>query len=118
MTCTYSRSRGTIRRMSVVLIGLVSLVGACKSAEAKRREAIAGNYIWEYETDPATDPGHMHLHERHTLTLRPDGRWSATHLAEVDGQAQSVPPDSGTYHVQGATLTTSATEEQLAMEYT
>lgn len=61
---------------------------------------------------------HMHLHERHALTLRPDGRWTATHLAEVDGQPQSVPPDSGTYHVQGTTVTTSPTEEQPAMEYT
>ena len=117
MTCMHSRRRGTIRRTSVALVGLVSV--ACgKSAEAKRMEAIAGSYVWEYETDTATDPGHMHLHERHTLTLRPDGRWTATHLAEVDGQPQPVPADSGTYHVQGATLTTSPTEERPAMEYT
>ena len=118
MTCTHSRRRRTIRRTSVALVGLMSLACAGKSAETKRMEAIAGTYVWDHETDPATDPGHMHLHEQHTLTLRPDGRWTATHLAEVDGQSQPVPPDSGTYHVQGATLTTSPTEEQPAMEYT
>ena len=108
----------TTNRLSLALIGLVLLVAACESAESKRMEAIAGDYVSEYETDPATDPGHMHVHERHTLTLRPDGSWSTKHLAEVNGEATPVQPDAGTYRVQGVTLALSPTEQMPAMHYT
>ena len=109
---------GTIRRASVALIGLVSFVAACESAESKRMKAMAGNYVWEYETDPATDPSHVRVHERHTLTLSPDGSWSTNHLAELNGEASPVQRDGGTYRVQGVTLSLSPTESQPAMQYT
>ena len=108
----------TTNRLSLALIGLVLLVAACESAESKRMKAIAGDYVSEYETDPATDPGHMHVHERHTLTLHPDGSWSTKHLAEVNGEATPVQPDAGTYRVQGVTLSLSPTEQMPAMHYT
>jgi hypothetical protein len=108
----------TTHRFSLVLIGLVFFVAACESAESKRMKALAGDYVSEYETDPATDPGHMHVHERHTLTLRPDGTWSTTHLAEVDGRATPVQPDQGTYRIQGTTLSTRETEQSPAGHYT
>jgi hypothetical protein len=99
-------------------MGLLSLAAACQSDETKRMQSIAGSYAWDYESEPA--PGHQEpfLHERFTLILRPDGRWTSAHLAEINGEAQPQSLDSGSYRVQGVTLTTGATELGPAQQYT
>lgn len=112
------RSLSQIARSSLAVAGLVLLAGACQSAESKRMKEIAGTYVREYETDPATDPSGMRVHERHALTLRPDGTWTRTHLAEVNGEVTPVPDETGSYRVDGVMVAIGATENGPAQQYT
>jgi hypothetical protein len=112
------RQRWMMGRTSMVFVALLSLAAACESAESKQMKALAGTWVWEYETDPVTDPGHMWLHEKRELTLRPDGSWSSTQLAEIGGNKESSSSDSGHYRVNGVTLVTRATENYPAQSFT
>ena len=108
-----------VRRLAVAFVGLLTLVAACESAESKQMKTLAGTYVWEYETDPATDPGHMWLHEKATMTLRADGTWALHHIAEIQGKSDNLPQnENGSYRVQGVTLVLGATENAPARKYT
>jgi hypothetical protein len=94
-------ARATLASAPILLL----LVVACgPSEQEKRLRALAGTYAYEYETDPATDPGHMRIHERQALTLKADNTWRLVHTVELNGAPAGGGADSGRFGVSGSTL--------------
>lgn len=104
-------------RALLVASALLLPAAACGRAEAARTRALAGTYVRESETDPRTDASGVHLHQRHAITLRRDGRWVMTFAATMNGQELPSAADSGTFRVQGATLALNS-EEQGVQQFT
>lgn len=102
----HTAARRGVTLAALPLLLLVALAAACgPSEQEKRLRALAGTYVHEYETDPATDPGGLRVHERQALTLKADGTWSMTRLVEINDQPQGGGgPESGRFGVSGATL--------------
>ena len=85
------------------LLPLLAASVACgPSAEEKRLEALAGTDVYEYELQPSAD--RVRVHERQTLTLRPDHTWSMTRLAEINDKREVDATESGRFVLDGATL--------------
>lgn len=118
MSLAINRRRLSVACRPVVLASLAIVVIACESAEEKRMKTLAGTYVWEYETDPATDPCGCRAHERHAVTLKADGQWTMAHLAEMNGEAQPGAADSGSYRADSTSVTMGATEQGPAQRYT
>jgi hypothetical protein len=75
------------------------LVTACRDEEAAMRERIAGDYVRELGGGTT---GRWQV--RQELTLRVDGTWRrTTHSNTAFGQ-RDLPPDTGTFRIQGLTL--------------
>ena len=82
--------------------------GGGEEDERARVEAVAGTYA--RETTDQAGPGGQIVHQRVALTVRPDGRWTMLREATVDGAPFVSAADSGTYRLEGATLTTTSPE--------
>ena len=81
-------------------------LAACGGKDAKQLEAAVGT--WSAEKNDQAGQGGQRTHERITLTLRDDHRWTMLREATVDGAPYLSSPDSGTYSLKGATLVTNS----------
>jgi hypothetical protein len=90
------------------MLALSLVVGgvACNRAE----DQLVGSYVrtWQEGIPPETGYDGENP-DRHVLTLRKDGRWTTEH-PEHAIQQFDVPPDSGTWTLDGTTLTIRPTE--------
>ncbi|HET7457410.1 MAG TPA: hypothetical protein VFJ74_07130 [Gemmatimonadaceae bacterium] len=91
-------------RAALTITSLLLPLACGPSEEEKRVRAVAGTYVHEYETDPATDPAGARIHERQTLTLRPDRTWTMARFAEVNGSTMVDASTSGRFGLDGASL--------------
>jgi hypothetical protein len=108
----------TTNRLSLALIGLVSFVAACESAESKRMKAIAGDYVSIYASEISPGQQEPWIKERRTLSLHADGTWTMRDTVEVNGKQDQAVSDGGTYRIQGTTLSTRETEQSPSGHYT
>jgi hypothetical protein len=93
---------------AVRILALSLVVGAigCNGAEDK----VVGSYVRTWQEGIPPEKGYDGENpDRHVLTLRKDGRWTAEH-SEFAIQQFDVPPDSGTWTLDGTTLTIRPTE--------
>jgi hypothetical protein len=88
------RFPGQLARACLALLAFA----ACGGEQAK----LVGTYSWE-ELEQA-GPGGNWIHQRATLTLREDNRWTMLREATMAGTPLVTAPDSGSYSVDGVTL--------------
>ena len=97
-----SRNVKRVCRAAAVL-ALLPLLVACSAKEGKRMKELAGTYVRTYAEGVTPELGVDNKPERHALTLRADGRWTAEHPA-LSLQQFDIPYDSGMYRVEGVTV--------------
>lgn len=71
---------------------------ACGGEQAK----LVGTYSWEEQEQAG--PGGPWIHQRATLTLRKDNRWTMLREATIGDTSLASAPDSGSYSVDGVNL--------------
>lgn len=119
MTCPTSPRFNPARRAAPASVALLLvLTAACQSAESKRMQELAGNYVSTYESETLPGEREPWIVETNTLSLRADGRWTLNVARTVNGKADHVNADSGAYRVDGTTLAMGATEAGPPARYT
>ena len=102
-------------RFVLPLLALAPL--ACKTEVEKKMEAMAGTYVHEASAGPGAPSGQFLA--RREIVLRPNGRFVMTSSIDVPGMMSTSGADSGSYRVQGVTVSLiSEVERGVPMKYT
>lgn len=92
--------------LRILPLALVLAAGACSRAE----DELVGSYVRTWQEGIPPEKGYDgETPDRHVLILRKDGRWTSEH-PEYAIQQFDVPPDSGTWTLDGTTLTIRPTD--------
>ena len=107
--------RRSMVRLVMPLAALAPL--ACKTEVEKKMEAMAGTYVHEASAGPGAPSGQFLA--RREIVLRPNGRFVMTSSLEMRGAPRTSGADSGSYRVQGVTVSLhSEVERGVPMKYT
>jgi hypothetical protein len=114
----HRRSAAPVARLLPPLLALVSLVAlACATEVEKKMQAMAGSYVHEMTGGP-NDPAGVFT-ARREITLREGGRFVMTSMLNIPGQVDASNVDSGSYRVQGVTVSLhSEVERGMPMKFT
>ena len=102
---------------SVALLVLPVAALGCATEVEKKMQAMAGSYVHEMKGGPNDPAGEFTA--RREITLRGNGRFVLTSMVNIPGHVDASSADSGSYRVQGVTVSLhSEVERGLPMKFT